>query len=400
LLWGVSTLMPKASNARFYDRASMNVGLRGNVATYPLNTKEVQAMVDDNILPRPVHVLSSVIGVTLIGPNRLPWRMLPDMFTVRRSRVRQALQWLKKNNPIYANTILSEERLGELPDCDVPEEIWGTARYSSDTMVYDQEREGYVPREEEDGTGEVETEGWVFREGDDTGPAANEIGDGVPESELVAHALNNTVEEFQPVEKYKVAHGSAFVNEYARVDGTTNKRFDGGPENANHLLGSFPWLFPYGQGGFEVGRTVDVGYEAHVKWALQYHDKRFRHDIHFAFQVFNVIQKREVCRASKIEIPKAVFKKHERQIMALTAEDFVQASKEEARQVPFSNPAVHALRKVITAVRVGVKGTNESRLSIRSKIWGTCVMHCPPSLWITINPADTQDPIAPAMAAT
>ena len=39
-------------------------------------------------------------------------------------------------------------------------------------------------------------------------------------------------------------------------------------------------------------------------------------------------------------------------------------------------------------------GTNESQLKIRSLIWGMCIKKGPPSIWLTINSADTQDPIA------
>ena len=39
-------------------------------------------------------------------------------------------------------------------------------------------------------------------------------------------------------------------------------------------------------------------------------------------------------------------------------------------------------------------GTDESRIKIRSLIWGMCMMKNPPNIWLTINPADTQDPIA------
>ncbi|KAF9470258.1 hypothetical protein BDN70DRAFT_902252, partial [Pholiota conissans] len=78
--------------------------------------------------------------------------------------------------------------------------------------------------------------------------------------------------------------------------------------------------------------------------------------------------------------------------------DFFEASKEESRGVPFSNPAIRALRKHISAIRTRVPGTDESRAEIRSKIWGMNLAFNPPSLWITINPADTQDPIAQVLA--
>ena len=78
------------------------------------------------------------------------------------------------------------------------------------------------------------------------------------------------------------------MNEYARVDPLMGQRNDGGPGDANHLLGTFPTLFPYGQGGFEIDRPVMVPYKTHIQWALQYEDKQFRKDPHFPFQVFGV----------------------------------------------------------------------------------------------------------------
>lgn len=45
-----------------------------------------------------------------------------------------------------------------------------------------------------------------------------------------------------------------------------------------------------------------------------------------------------------------------------------------------------------------VQGSDESHISIRSKIWGTNLLHNPPSLWVTINPSDMQDPITQVLA--
>jgi Helitron helicase-like domain at N-terminus len=41
-----------------------------------------------------------------------------------------------------------------------------------------------------------------------------------------------------------------------------------------------------------------------------------------------------------------------------------------------------------------VQRSDESQYSIHAKIWGTSILFNLPILWITINPADTQDPIA------
>ncbi|KAF8224007.1 hypothetical protein L208DRAFT_1313974, partial [Tricholoma matsutake] len=78
--------------------------------------------------------------------------------------------------------------------------------------------------------------------------------------------------------------------------------------------------------------------------------------------------------------------------------DLKQASAKETGRVPFSNPAVRALRSEITAVRSNVMGTDKSWTQIRSKIWSTMVMKGPPSLWIMLNPSDMHDPVAQVFA--
>ncbi len=69
--------------------------------------------------------------------------------------------------------------------------------------------------------------------------------------EIMAHALANSTREHHP-EDYTIRRGSAFINEYARMDTVTGLRNDSGPSNPNHLMECFPTLFPYGKGGFKT----------------------------------------------------------------------------------------------------------------------------------------------------
>ena len=156
----------------------------------------------------------------------------------------------------------------------------------------------------------------------------------VTDTELMAYAFANCSEVIRE-EDYMIRRGSAFVNEYARVDPLTGQRNDGRPSDANHLLGTFPTLFPYGLGGFEIERCVNLPYEAHVRWALRYEDQRFRKDPHFPFQVFGVCQKRQVCRASVLQMKRESYFQHQNLLSSLTADDLTKASREETRGVPF-----------------------------------------------------------------
>jgi hypothetical protein len=67
-------------------------------------------------------------------------------------------------------------------------------------------------------------------------------------------------------------------------------------------------------------------------------------------------------------------------ISTLKPQDLIKASEEEMHKVHFSNPMVQVLRDQLGAVRTRVKGTDESRHHIISKIWGTNLLFNPPML--------------------
>ncbi|KAJ7446255.1 ATP-dependent DNA helicase PIF1 [Mycena galericulata] len=355
----VVKLYPKVKGARFWDKRTVNSGLKGNVSTYRLNSSDIADIVAGvpKSLPPSPRILAATIGVTFVGRGNKPLSVLPDFLKVRRQRVFEALVWLKRNNPLYERITIAEEQLLLLPENAVPEEILVNTRISEDVEGLEREHAGYVPVDAAE-----EAEEFI---GPDTDCAAafplhthgviDVHADGVPDSDVSAHGFANATSQFREA-NFKVRKDSAFVNEYARLD-VNGERFDGGPSNPNHMLGAFPVLFPYGKGGFEVERDVDVPYESH--------------DLYFMFQAFGVVQKREIKRSSFIA----------NQVAFMNAE--------ETRRVPFSNPVVRKLRKHLTSLRVRVPGTDESRISIRSQIWGMNLRFNPPSIWATINLADT-----------
>ncbi|KAM6496781.1 hypothetical protein JOM56_007254 [Amanita muscaria] len=143
----VFKLYPKDLSFR-PDSASLQRGLRGNVTTYELDVEGVASMIQGRLMPRPITVLSSVISITFIGRGALPRHCLRSVFRVRRFFVAQALQWLKEHNPKYYGDIdINSDRLGLLPDDDIPDEILSVVRQSSDVDIVDQEGAGYVPSE-------------------------------------------------------------------------------------------------------------------------------------------------------------------------------------------------------------------------------------------------------------
>ena len=57
----------------------------------------------------------------------------------------EALCWLKKNNYVYADIIISNERLQHLPEDDIPMQIVYNVQESNDIDAVIREHEGYVP---------------------------------------------------------------------------------------------------------------------------------------------------------------------------------------------------------------------------------------------------------------
>ena len=94
-------LYPKKRGARAWPTFGLHSGLRGNVSTYRLNTDDIVHMTNSQVMPPSSSILAATIGVTFVGPGNLPQKTMPGFLRVNRRRVHDALQWLKKNNPIY-----------------------------------------------------------------------------------------------------------------------------------------------------------------------------------------------------------------------------------------------------------------------------------------------------------
>ena len=147
-------LYPKKKGARTWAEGNaLHSGLQGNVSTYRLNTVDIATLMGQRTMPPPCRILAATVGVTFVGPQNLPEKTLPGFLRVNRNRVRDALEWLKANNPIYADIVICADRLGELPTDGVPFEISSQARHLVDETLLADERDGYIPEDDEDENG-------------------------------------------------------------------------------------------------------------------------------------------------------------------------------------------------------------------------------------------------------
>lgn len=217
-------------------------------------------------------------------------------------------------------------------------------------------------------------------------------------NELMAWGLSNLWKEGKEG-GYAVRHGKRPVNDFGRA--RQNEQSEATEEESNQpnfFEKAFPCLFPYGEGGIEGEREVSMDFGDHVRWALRYHDQRFRKHETFPFVTFGIQQRRQVLSSARLQMKRRTFERDAQMLSSLTAEKLKRAEEEEEKGLPISDPVVRLLRQHIYATGGRVTGSDQSRYQLRSQIWATSIMLNAPSLWITINPCDLHDPIAQVFA--
>ncbi|KAF8124056.1 hypothetical protein EV363DRAFT_1178578 [Boletus edulis] len=147
-------LYPRSKGGHTSSGQIFNSALRGNVASYRMNTADVASMIEGDLLPHHPNVLAATIGVTLVGAKNVPDRSLPGFLRVSRQRVRDALVFLKNNNPFYARIQISDENLSLLPDNDIPGQLLAVVKELPNTSVIEGDGGGYVIDNEEEESNE------------------------------------------------------------------------------------------------------------------------------------------------------------------------------------------------------------------------------------------------------
>jgi hypothetical protein len=122
----------------------MHTGMAGNASLFELNTQDIVEMIRGQRMPSPVRTLASIIAITFVSKKILPMNWLKKTFRVRRRYVFDALLWLRHHNPIYGDIFIDKERLDDLPEDDIPEELLAVVRQIEDDEVAEKERESYV----------------------------------------------------------------------------------------------------------------------------------------------------------------------------------------------------------------------------------------------------------------
>ncbi|KAG8681191.1 hypothetical protein FRC08_015793 [Ceratobasidium sp. 394] len=268
--------------------------------------------------------------------------------------------WLKTNNKKYYGDIeIDPSIVAELLVDGVPDAIQVNLHHEEDDSMVSAEIGGYVPDTYVDDN--VETE--VLSPSECPNDNDSEGADVVPlqylgimdndlskilSNELANWGLQNMWEQgANPNSElgYAIRHGAP-VNTYGQP---RKGQGPADPDRRNYWEATFASLYPRGIGDIESDRPVQISFTEHVRWALQYHDRRFRYHNSFIFVAFVILQHQQALISAKVQIKRPDFDSVARTLSSITPDDLRRAAEEEERGQKPSNPAIQVLKQRITA---------------------------------------------------
>ncbi len=109
---------------------------------------------------------------------------------------------------------------------------------------------------------------------------------------------------------------------------------------------------------------------------------------------FDVIRREQTIAKVTIRTKQRAWKKTQRILESLTAEDLRQAAKEEQKYHKITNPAVFELLKLIGQVRGATSGSDEKKSYMLTELKSSFIYYGCPVIYLTINPGERHSPLA------
>lgn len=319
---------------------------------------------------------------------------------VRRPRILNALLWLKKHNRLYKDIIIDESSLNEYPiDGRVPypvqeQESNSTIQGQSSTYtghgIDETERLfATTSTEDEDGTIPISATGSFD---------VNQAG------------LSLNQRKIQALGYLKA--GGSFVSSSVG-DEMLSTRFN--PDVFGNL---WPTLFPYGVGSFEDPIRVkkddsdgskSVNLRRHVKHLLLLSDRRFQTHLSFPFVMHNILLIRASSYKARLAVRRRWWPAAMRALNSFNLSDvkaveevlkIKRSKKDFTKYSPTSSAhkAVMELIRYVDLIGEHIEGSNANVAMMREEIRAITRANGTPSLFLTLNPADTYNPLVTALA--
>ena len=379
-------------------------GVKGHIIIQPQHPDCIES-----ILPLRMEDAAKPICVIFVGASRPSKEWLQKHakpLCVRRDKVHAALLWLKRNNPLYHDVHVDEQRIQDLPEDDIiPVEPELVARSEAQDMLMSRYDNVDPNTEDEVIDNELRERDILDKDGDMLYTSQDTASSRKPAYESV---VITDVDGNAPPDKLR----AAAIRHFKRGGGHLEMPHDNLPQNEyfNPVLFPkvYPTLFPYGIGGFEdKRRTGKLSMKHHAKHLFSLADRRFQQHYSFMFTVFNVLQRREVMLHTSLKVKRENFSRVAKDLQDVSAEAVARVcQKLEAKdagnggtvQYDVEEQKVFKLMREVKFVSHNVPASSAARLNMRNEIRGLMAHLGLPSFFVTINPADVFNPVVKFLA--
>ncbi|KAJ7665252.1 hypothetical protein DFH06DRAFT_985794, partial [Mycena polygramma] len=371
----------KEETAKTYVLRNARKGVRGNVMVTPLDAVRL-----NNVLPPPPEVIRdtmSVVFISSVAPSRHTIRKLGPVL-VRKSRVKTMIQFLVDNNPHYGHLSgfmgFSEENFNKLFDSSAD---------PGDKGVPCAVHIGHlVPNEAVDSA----TADYTRRNVD----SPNFFNEQVLMENVGFIVSDDSPKSVRDMKMLAVQRCLAGHNFLASRRGSKMV-----PDFDNPYLMSmaFPEEDPWGIGGIlHPSRKVKITPEDQVSHLVTVHGGRFQRHAEFAFFYYNVLRKQLVSKNMRYKSPKDNYRSLIDKMLAVDLEK-LSGLRDKCKANPLYCPADGIEKEIVTLMSsVGliarhIPGSAGHKVQLRNEIRGLINYRGAPTLFITLNPSDVDNPI-------
>ncbi len=322
-------------------------------------------------LPPKPDELAECLTILFVGPCKpLPADLKRTPFIVRRKVVLAALRWLILNHRDYEGISVSYENLAAYGEEEPPVNV-----------IY-RVGDGEIPVESQPGYGGRENE---------------DVKDG--ECTFAVHGLT----ESDYVELSRDQRVAAAIKHFDAGGGALAYGHAAKPSSMYHnpqlYPRLFPWLYPYGLGGFDNTKmSCKLGRAKQIQHRLMYADQRFQVDRYFPFLAFNQEQIRASTTGGFLLTERAHFKDVAAKILS-TDKEVLQGLIDKGKSGWSSEIATpeekqcHELLALVDFVAAKVPGSMTQRRNQRSEIKSLIIAYNVPMFFVTFAPVDFKHPI-------
>lgn len=322
-------------------------------------------------LPPPRADIEACLAILFVGsarPSDEDVRRTP--FLVRHRKVMAALRWLKLNHPLYTDLTISQANMDSYPQDTPPVGIVYRPAPSSTPAeslpVYE------TSSERETATGD-----------------APFVVHGLDGPELARMSYDAKIA--LAVKHLDDGHAALAYGHYSQPESIYH--------NSTLYPGMFPWLYPYGLGGFENEHMLTRLHRSdHIRACLQYEDRRFQTDRCFPFIVFNQEQIRSSSQGGYLLTSRKNFSSVADKLANIdraALDELIDRSEKGAYIKPETDAekACFELIAFVDHVAGHVKGSNTSRKYQRNEIRSLIYAKGVPIFFVTFAPADFKNPL-------